>query len=139
MQRTSTSNVAFYKPVRLDRPAPGLQAVRCNYTLKCIFWDTLQGIIEIRQTEVYAQWFDGLRDRHASARFDVRIRRLSLGNSGAIKPVGEGVSELRLDYGSGYQVFFTQRGNTLIVLLAGGDKRTQNKNIKAALDLARDL
>jgi len=96
-------------------------------------------MIEIRQTAVYARWFDGLRDRQARAQIDLRIRRLSLGNPGDAKPVGEGVSELRVDYGPGYRVYFTQRGETLAVLLAGGDKRTQARDIKKALDLARNL
>lgn len=94
---------------------------------------------EIRQTEVYARWFKSLRDRQAKARIDIRIRRLSMGNPGDVKPVGQGVSELRIDYGPGYRVYFTQRGETLIVLLAGGDKRTQAQDIKVAIDLAKDL
>ena len=76
-------------------------------------------MIEIRQTEVYANWFARLRDRQARARIDVRIRRLSLGNPGDVRPVGEGVSELRIDYGPGYRVYFIQRGAALIILLAG--------------------
>ena len=96
-------------------------------------------MFEIRQTEVYAQWFGSLRDRQARARIDARIRRLSLGNPGDAKPVGEGVSELRIDYGPGYRVYFVQRGQRLVVLLAGGDKRTQDRDIKTALELARDL
>jgi putative addiction module killer protein len=96
-------------------------------------------VIEIRQTEVYARWFDGLRDRLARARIDVRIRRLSLGNPGDVRPVGEGVSELRIDYGPGYRVYFVQRGSTLVVLLAGGDKDTQDRDIRTAIELARDL
>jgi len=94
-------------------------------------------MIEIRQTETYAEWFADLRDRQARARIDVRIRRLSLGNPGDVRPVGEGVSELRIDYGPGYRVYFVQRGSTLVILLAGGDKRTQNRDIQTALDLAR--
>jgi len=88
---------------------------------------------------VYARWFNSLRDRKARARIDVRIRRLSLGNPGDVKAVGEGVSELRIDYGPGYRVYYTQRGQRLIVLLAGGDKPTQKQDIKRALEIARDL
>ena len=94
-------------------------------------------MIEIRQTETYADWFDSLRDRKARARIDVRIRRLSLGNPGDVKPVGSGVSELRIDYGPGYRVYFVQRGPMVIILLAGGDKRRQDRDIKRALELAR--
>ena len=95
-------------------------------------------MIEIRQTETYADWFASLRDRKARARIDVRIRRLSLGNPGDVRPIGSGVSELRIDYGPGYRVFFLQRGPMLIILLAGGDKRTQEPDIKKALELARE-
>ena len=96
-------------------------------------------MIEIRQTSVYIQWFDKLRDRHASARINTRIRRLSLGNFGDVKPVGRGVSELRINYGPGYRVYFIQQGQTLVILLAGGDKRTQNQDIKTAQSLAHNL
>lgn len=96
-------------------------------------------MIEIRQTEVYAKWFAKLRDRQARARIDVRIRRLSLGNPGDVRPVGEGVSELRIDYGSGYRVYYVQRGSTVVILLAGGDKRTQTRDIQTAVELARNL
>jgi putative addiction module killer protein len=96
-------------------------------------------MIEVRQTETYAQWFDGLRDRQAKVRIDIRIRRLSIGNPGDVKPVGKGISELRINYGPGYRVYFTQRGETLIILLAGGDKSTQDRDIKIALDLAKNL
>lgn len=96
-------------------------------------------MIEIRQTDEYAQWFDGLRDRQARSRIAVRIRRLSLGNPGDVKPVGQGISELRIDYGPGYRVYFVQRGALLVILLAGGDKRTQDSDIQAAVDLARNL
>jgi putative addiction module killer protein len=96
-------------------------------------------MLEIRQTATYAQWFEHLRDRQAQARINARIRRLSLGNPGDVKPVGEGVSELRIDYGPGYRVYFLQRGDTLVVLLAGGAKRTQDRDIQTALALARNL
>jgi len=96
-------------------------------------------MIEVRQTDSYAEWFKSLRDRQARARINTQIRRLSLGNPGDVRPVGEGVSELRIDYGPGYRVYFVQRGETLVILLAGGDKRTQNRDIKTALELAREL
>ena len=94
---------------------------------------------EIRQTKTYSDWFASLRDRKAKARIDIRIRRLSMGNPGDVKPVGQGVSELRIPYGPGYRVYFIQNGEELIVLLAGGDKKTQQRDIKQALKLAQDL
>lgn len=96
-------------------------------------------MIEIRQTETYAKWFAGLRDRQARARINVRIRRLSLGNPRDAKPVGEGVSELRVDYGPGYRVYYIRQGGYIVVLLAGGDKSSQQRDIRIALELARDL
>ena len=96
-------------------------------------------MFEIRKTETYAKWLDGLRDIHARARIQVRVERLAVGNPGDVRPVGEGVSELRIDYGPGYRVYFTMRGSTVIILLAGGDKRTQAADIKTALRLARNL
>jgi len=96
-------------------------------------------MIEVRQTEIYAKWFDALQDRQARARIDIRIRRLSIGNLGDVKPVGEGVSELRIDYGPGYRVYFAQRARELVILLAGGDKRSQEADIKTAIQLLRTL
>ncbi len=96
-------------------------------------------MIEIRQTDTYEEWFASLRDRQAKARIDVRIRRLSLGNPGDVRPVGEGVSELRIDYGPGYRVYFIRRGQEFIILLAGGDKRTQDQDIRTARKLAQSL
>ena len=96
-------------------------------------------MLEVRQTATYAEWFSGLRDRTARTRIDIRIRRLSLGNAGDAKPVGEGISELRIDYGPGYRVYFIQKGNVYVVLLAGGDKATQDRDIREAKALARDL
>ncbi|MCL4832393.1 MAG: type II toxin-antitoxin system RelE/ParE family toxin [Caldilineaceae bacterium] len=94
-------------------------------------------MIEIRQTETYSAWFTRLRDRQARARISVRIRRLSLGNPGDVRPVGSGVSELCIDYGPGYRVYFIQREQTVVILLAGGDKQTQAKDIAVAISLAR--
>lgn len=96
-------------------------------------------MIEIRKTGAFAEWLDGLRDIQARARVQVRIERLAAGNPGDVEPVGEGVSELRINYGPGYRVYFKQRGRELIILLAGGDKSSQAKDIKAALHLARNL
>jgi putative addiction module killer protein len=94
---------------------------------------------EIRETLTYARWFARLRDDNARARIDVRIRRLSLGNPGDVRAVGEGVLELRIDYGPGYRIYFTRRGTTVIILLAGGDKNTQAKDIMKAKELTRGL
>ena len=93
----------------------------------------------IRETDVYARWFARLKDREARSRILARIRRLSLGNPGDVKSIGGGVSELRIDYGPGYRVYFVRRGEALIVLLGGGDKSTQTADIRAALNLARSV
>ncbi len=96
-------------------------------------------MVEVKKTEAYTKWLDDLRDITARARVLVRVERLIEGNPGDVKPVGEGVSELRITYGPGYRVYFKHKGNEIIILLAGGDKGTQNKDIKTALELARDL
>jgi putative addiction module killer protein len=96
-------------------------------------------VIEVRQTDLYARWFYGLRDRQARARILVRVRRLSLGNPGDVRPAGESVSEMRIDYGPGYRVYFISRREQLIILLAGGDKQSQARDIQAAHDLAQNL
>ena len=96
-------------------------------------------MLEVRQTSVYSEWFADLRDRTAKTRIDIRIRRLSLGNPGDVKPIGEGVSELRVDHGPGYRVYFIQKAEVYVVLLARGDKSTQEKDIRTAKALAREL
>lgn len=96
-------------------------------------------MIEVSQTEEFGEWLDGLRDPRARAKIGLRIDRLVIGNPGDVKPVGHGVSELRIDYGPGYRVYFTKRGHQLIILLAGGDKSTQQKDIAKALKLADGL
>jgi putative addiction module killer protein len=96
-------------------------------------------VYQIQQTEQYARWFDGLRDRQARARILVRIRRLSLGGFGDARRLAGGVLELRVDYGPGYRIYVARRGQTVCVLLAGGDKRTQAGDIARARQLARDL
>ncbi len=94
---------------------------------------------EVLQTEYFAKWIRSLKDRTARLRIDVRIRRLSLGNPGDVKPVGEGISELKVNYGPGYRVYFTQRNSELILLLAGGDKSSQAKDIAKAKELAKNI
>lgn len=96
-------------------------------------------MIEIRKTDIFVQWLDNLRDIHARARVLARIERLAVGNPGDVEPVGEGLSELRINYGPGYRVYFKKRGLELIIDIAGGDKSTQAKDIKLALRLARNL
>jgi putative addiction module killer protein len=95
--------------------------------------------MEIRQTETYANWFAGLKDMRAKARIDVRIRRLSLDNPGDVKPVGGGISEMRIDYGPGYRVYYKQMATAIVVLLCGGDKNSQQKDIVQAKKLAAEL
>jgi putative addiction module killer protein len=96
-------------------------------------------VIEIRETETFSRWLTALRDAQAKARIAARVRRLAFGNPGDVKSVGEGVSELRIHYGPGYRVYFVQRGALLIVLLCGGDKKTQPKDIEAAKQLATEI
>lgn len=110
------------------------------YTLTIsILWDTLYSMIEIRQTGTYETWFDKLSDSRAKARIDVRIRRLSLGNPGDVRSVGEGVMEMRVDYGPGYRIYFVQEKKKVIILLAGGDKSSQVRDIAHAKKLAGQL
>ena len=94
-------------------------------------------MVEVVRSATFDRWLNKLKDRRAAARVVIRINRLAVGNAGDVKPVGHGVSELRIDYGPGYRVYFVQRGHTVVVLLAGGDKRTQDRDIKTALELAR--
>jgi putative addiction module killer protein len=96
-------------------------------------------MIEVRETEGFAEWLSSLRDVRAKAEVARRVRRLALGNPGDVKPVGEGVSELRIHYGPGYRVYYVQRGSLLIVLLSGGDKGGQAKDIALALKLAKEV
>ena len=96
-------------------------------------------MIEVRQTEVFSAWLRKLRDLQALARIQIRIRRLSLGNFGDVKSVGEGVSELRIDYGPGYRVYLTRIGSQIVLLLAGGTKRTQQKDIERAKAMAKEI
>ena len=94
-------------------------------------------MIEIRQTPEYEKWFESLKDRTARARVAIRIRRLSLGNSGTAESAGEGISELKIDHGPGYRIYYAQQGSRYLLLLVGGDKATQSSDIKKAKALAR--
>ena len=92
---------------------------------------------EIRYTEAYWDWYEALRDVNVIARIGVRLKRIQGGNMGDVKPVGGGVSEIRIDYGAGYRVYFTMRERQIVVLLVGGDKRTQARDIRLAIELAK--
>lgn len=94
---------------------------------------------QVVTTEVFDGWFTALRDARAKVHIQARIDRVELGNFGDCEPVGEGVSEMRIHYGPGYRVYFVQRGFEVVILLAGGDKSSQAKDIKMALELARGL
>ncbi|MGB7567443.1 MAG: type II toxin-antitoxin system RelE/ParE family toxin [Chitinivibrionales bacterium] len=96
-------------------------------------------MIEIRYTETFSNWLKKLRDHIGKAKILVRIDRLRLGLSGDNKSVGQGVSEIRIDFGPGYRIYYTKRGKELIILLVGGDKSSQNRDIQKAQDLAKQL
>ena len=96
-------------------------------------------LVEVIKTETFGVWIDGLRDRQAKARILTRIARLASGNAGDVKPVGSGVSEMRIPYGPGYRVYFTNKGKTVVILLCGGDKSSQQKDIALAIRLKERL
>jgi putative addiction module killer protein len=96
-------------------------------------------MIEIRKTPAFAKWIDSLRDIRGRARIQARIERLAAGHAGDARPIGEGVSELRIDYGPGYRVYFARQGSSVIVLLSGGDKSSQSRDIRRAVRLTREL
>jgi putative addiction module killer protein len=96
-------------------------------------------MIEIRQTAAFVDFIEDLDDERAQAKIAARIERLAAGNAGDVVPVGEGISEMRIHYGPGYRLYFIRQGQKVIVLLCGGDKSTQDKDIKAAKQLAREL
>lgn len=96
-------------------------------------------MMEIRKTEIFSKWFDGLRDRRAKACIQARIDRVEMGNFGDVTPVGEGVSELRIFYGPGYRVYFIQQGSVVVILLSGGDKSTQTSDIARAKEIAKQI
>jgi len=94
-------------------------------------------VLEVLKSATFEKWFNGLRDRQAQARITARISRLALGNAGDVKPVGAGVSEMRIDYGPGYRVYFWQRGPAIALLLCAGDKSTQDADIRRAIQIAK--
>jgi putative addiction module killer protein len=94
--------------------------------------------MQIVQSDVFTAWLDNVKDERAAARIVTRIRRMEIGNAGDVKSVGEGVSEIRIDYGPGYRVYFTRRGRTLVILLCGGDKNSQRKDIAVAKRMAKE-
>ena len=96
-------------------------------------------MIEVRQTEIFANWFVKLKDKKAKARIQARIDRMEMGNFGDVAPVGKGVSEMRIFYGTGYRVYFVQRSSILVILLCGGDKSTQTSDINKAKELVKQL
>ncbi len=96
-------------------------------------------MIEIRKTDIFVKWLASLKDRRAKARVLARIDRLEMGYFGDVRPVGEGVSELRIFYGPGYRVYFIQRQSVLVILLSGGDKQTQQMDIAKAKKIAKQL
>ena len=96
-------------------------------------------MLQIRKTNVYAEWIDNLRDLQRRARILVRVERLASGNPGDVKAISGGVSELRVHFGPGYRVYFSERGDDIVILLAGGDKRAQTRDIQTALQLAKNL
>jgi putative addiction module killer protein len=89
-------------------------------------------MVLIRKTNLFMKWLTELRDQKAIARIQIRIDRLALGNPGDVRPVGSGISEMRIDYGPGYRVYFSQRGSEIVILLCGGDKTTQTSDIEKA-------
>ena len=98
----------------------------------------MEGMVELIQSETFRHWLNSLKDRQARARIQARLDRLALGNPGDARPLRDGVSELRIDYGPGYRVYFIRRGLLVVVLLAGGDKRTQDADIERAIDIAKN-
>lgn len=125
--------------MRLFHDAADPFKARALSLIKRILFYTINLMKTIHTTETFDDWFGRLRDGMAQKRIQARIRRAELGNFGDCGPAGEGVSEMRIHYGPGYRVYFAQRGMEIIILLAGGDKSTQNKDIKTALNLVRQL
>lgn len=133
INRLKRSSVTALK-MAAEVPQNTLKQLLSAVVLTIIYVLRMQTLI---QTEIYKKWFAALRDGRAKARINARLRRVELGGLGDCKPVGEGVSELRIDYGPGYRIYFIRKGYEVIILLAGGDKSTQARDIRLALELAR--
>jgi putative addiction module killer protein len=96
-------------------------------------------VFEVRKTDEFDNWLSALADQQAVAKIASRIERLGLGNAGDVKPVGEGISEMRLTYGPGYRIYYKQTDKTIVLILCGGDKSTQDSDIKRAKEIAKQL
>jgi putative addiction module killer protein len=96
-------------------------------------------MVEVRKTQAFAKWFERLRDRRAARRIQVRIDRLEMGNPGQVRNLAAGVSEMKIDYGPGYRVYFARKGEAIVILLCGGDKHSQQKDIAKAIELAKQV
>jgi putative addiction module killer protein len=96
-------------------------------------------MFEVRQTEAFQDWLDCLRDSRVQKAISARIRRVTLGNLGDVKPVGGSVSEMRIDYGPGYRLYFMRRGTVVLLLLIGGDKKSQKRDIETAIAMANEF
>ena len=116
--------------------AEGLSKAYWLGTLRCVNYGIQ--MVEVIKSSTFDQWLKKLRDPRAKARIQMRIRWLGLGNPGDVRPIGEGLSEMRIDYGSGYRVYYLQQGGVLVVLLCGGDKRTQQRDIARAKSIAAE-
>ena len=129
------------RPCRLHGYGRAFRACRCKPGIIADMYRVGYSfpVIEVRQTDAYETWYRKLRDRDAKSRILIRIRRLAAGNPGDVRPVGGGVSELRIDYGPGYRVYFLRVDRDLAVLLLGGDKSTQRQDIERARELAQEL
>jgi putative addiction module killer protein len=96
-------------------------------------------VFEVRKTDEFDKWLSALADQRAIAKIVSRIERLGLGNAGDVKPIGEGISEMRLTHGPGYRIYYKQTGKTIVLILCGGDKSTQDSDIKRAKEIARQI
>jgi putative addiction module killer protein len=141
----SVTAISNHGQVGRAPPPPLIQARAGNqffpeiHLIYCIPWDTNKKMIELRKTENFLEFMDDLRDHRAKTKIAGRVDRLAFGHEGDVAPVGEGISELRIHFGPGYRVYFKRRGDVLIVILCGGDKSSQDRDIKLAKQLVKEL